>query len=164
MWATDSKFSGTNSPSAICTITKSLTAPSGQPGINDKPSKMTADTVTMSNLNFDGIVDLPTHSGSMKVLQFSMDSSTSTPFELQPVVDQGSLDITSSKLTVSSNVKFYCTEFKGDLLGADPVDFTIDSPPPSVAFPVVFFTNVTIQLAFVYADTLTADSLAIVGS
>jgi hypothetical protein len=96
----------------------------------------------------------------MKVLQFSMDSSTSTPFELQPASSNGKLDLTSSKLTVSSNVKFYCTEIKGNLLGTLPVDFTVDAPPPLVV-PELFFTNVTIQLAFVYADTLTADNLNI---
>lgn len=96
----------------------------------------------------------------MKALQFSMDSSTSTPFELQPVSSNGNIDINSSKLTVSSNVKFYCTEIKGNLLGALPVDYTVDSPPPLVLSDL-YFTDVTIQLAFVYADSLTAANLDI---
>ncbi len=114
----------------------------------------------MYGLSFDGIVDLPTRSGTMRVMQFSMDSSTSTPFELQPLTDTGEIDIKSSKLTVSSNVKFYCTEIKGDLLDVLPVDYTVDSPPPLVTSDL-YFTNVTIELAFVYADKLTANNLDI---
>lgn len=149
------------SPSVICSTPKQLDAPKDQPNVADKPGKMTATLETLHGLSFDGVVDLPTHSGTVKALQFSMDSAISTPFDLQPAPKDGEkIDIKSSQLTVSGNVKFYCSEMKGNLLGVVPVDFTVDSPPPLV-LQELFFTDVTFQLVFVYADELTADNLDI---
>ena len=82
--------------------------------------KMTADVADACHgLSFDGIVDLPTQARApIKALQFSMDSSTSTPFELQPVSSNGRRSTSRAASSPSpANVKFYCTEIKGNLLG-----------------------------------------------
>lgn len=149
------------SPTGNCTvISKFLAAASGQPYVNENPSTQTAGTLSMSGLTYDGIVDLPTKTGTIKVLQFSMDSSTSTPFELRPSVGGHAISIKCSSLTVSGHVKFYTTEIKGSLLGVLPVDFTVASPPQSV-IPELFFTDATVSLVYVQSDTLTAGSLSI---
>jgi hypothetical protein len=61
---------------------------------------------------------------------------------------------------VSGNVQFYCTSISGNLLGTLPVTFSVDSPPPAVLSDM-FFTNATVQLAFVQSDVLTAANLSI---
>jgi hypothetical protein len=139
---------------------KQLAAASGQPPVNLVPSTQKAAMLTMSGLSYDGNVELPTAEGTILAMQFSMTSSTSTPFELDVPVGDHTVVITSSSLTVSGNVQFYATEIKGNLQGAVPVDFTPSSPPP-LTVPDLCFTDATISLAFVSSTTLTADKLAI---
>jgi hypothetical protein len=125
------------------------------------PSKQITARLSQSGLSYDGIVDLPTHAGTLRALQFSLRSSTSTPFELQvPVPGAGTLSLRSSKLTVSGQVRFYTTQIKGKLFGLLPVTFTPESPPPLVV-PELFFTDATVQLVFVHCDRLTAPALRI---
>jgi hypothetical protein len=154
------KPSGSPTPSACAGAgSRKLAVPAGQPLVNERPSKQIAALLTQSGLSYDGIVDLPTHSGTIRVLQFSMDSSASTPFELQvPGPLARTISLRSSKLTVSGHVRFFTTEIKGNLLGVAPVTFTPDSPPPLV-LPELFFTSATVQLVFVQSDLLTAPNL-----
>jgi hypothetical protein len=121
---------------------------------------MTASKLTMSGLTYDGNVDLPTKSGTLTVMEFSMDSSTSTPFELDVTAGGVTSKTKSSSLTVSGNVKFYATEIKGNVLGVLPADYTPTNPPPLVPSEL-FFTDVTIGLANVVCDKLTAASLSV---
>ena len=139
---------------------KLLAVPAGQPPVNAVPSTQITALLSQSGLSFDGVVDLPTHTGIIRVLQFSLSSSTSTPFELRVPARGGTISLRSSKLTVKGAVKFYTTEIKGNLFGLIPVTFTPDSPPPLVV-PELFFTNATVQLVFVHATTLTAPALQI---
>ena len=133
--------------------------PAGQPNVNVTPSTQKTALLTMENLTYDGNVALPTAKGSIEVMQFSMTSSTSTPFELDVPVGDHSLVIKSSSLTVSGDVKFYASEMKGNLAGVLPQDYTPSSPPPPVPLPAVSFTDVTISLVYVQSTTLTADKL-----
>ncbi len=151
----------TGSPKPSGCGTPMLAVPAGQPLVNERPSLQIAATLTQSGLSYDGIVDLPTHSGTIRVLQFSISSSTSTPFELQvPALLARTLSLKSSKLTVSGHVRFFTTEIKGNLLGLVPVTFTPDAPPPLVP-PELFFTSATVKLVFVQCDVLTAPGLNI---
>ena len=116
----------------------------------------------MTDLSYDGNVSLPTARGSIFAMQFSMRSTTSTPFELDVPVGARQCTITSSQLTLTDNVKIFATEIKGNLAGTIPVDYTPDSPPPLVApVPALFFTDATLTLAFAQSDTLTADKFSI---
>ncbi len=149
------------SPSPSCdVIAKHLNAASDQSDVQNHPGTMTAGTLTMTGLSYDGNVDLPTKNGTIEVMQFSMDSSTSTPFELDVTTNGKTMQTKSSSLTVSGNVKFYATEIKGNVLGILPADYTPDNPPPIVP-PLLFFTNVTIGLEEVVCDKLTAPDLKI---
>jgi Family of unknown function (DUF6114) len=151
----------TPSASASCdVVAHMIAAAGGQPVVEGTPSIQTASTLTMTGLSYDGNVDLPTKSGTIKVMQFSMDSSTSTPFELDVTTKGQVTRIKSSSLTVSGNVKFYTTEIKGNVLGVLPQDYTPDNPPP-VTPPLLFFTDVTIGLVDVVCDKLTAKDLSI---
>jgi hypothetical protein len=158
------------SPSASVNpnLNKTAAADPGQPKVNLTPSKQITALLSQAGLSYDGVVELPTATGTIRVLKFSLDSSTSTPFELQVPVNGHTLSIRSSQLTVSRSddasvatpVEFFTSEIKGYLLGLVPVDFTPDNPPPLV-LPVLFFTDATVQLVFVKSDKLTAPGLSI---
>jgi len=139
-----------------------LAVPPGQPPVNKVPSKQITAKLSQSNLHFDGIVDLPTKSGTLRALQFSLDSSTSTPFELQVPGPNGTFSIRSSKLTVSGHVLLFVTRIQGrlDILGIPtlPVDYTPDSPPLIVPTNVTF-DDATVQLVFIHCDLLTAPQI-----
>jgi hypothetical protein len=141
---------------------KQLRAAAGQPDVTAKPSRMTGSVVTMKNLVFQGIVDLPTADGPITVLKFTMDQAVTADFQLLTYArGANSRDVVfrSKQLTVDQNVAFYTSEFQGKLLGVDPVDYTPANPPlippPGVPVPIVFFTEPDIQLAWVNADVLT---------
>jgi hypothetical protein len=134
------------------------------PIVAKKPGLMEVGTLTMYNSTYDGVVDMPTAGGgSFKALKFSMDKATNKPFSL--TIDEptgGTTLITSAELTTDQNVRFYTPRFEGKLFGLIPVIFTPDSPPP-LTLPVLWFTDVTIQLAYVRCDTLTGDPLKVQG-
>jgi hypothetical protein len=138
---------------------KILKAGADQAIVSSNPSILTCDLLTISGLSFDGIVDLPTAGGgTIRVLKFSMSSTTQTPFKLISDPARKSLTTTADELTVSGNVSFFTSELKGNLLGLVPVDFTPDNPPPLV-IPEIFFTGVTIKLVDVIGDKLTAGNM-----
>jgi hypothetical protein len=156
------KPSPSPSDSPICAESKAFT---DYPlnGITANPSKMTTADLVMHNLAYSGI--RPVNDGAFNALWFTMDSSTSTPFELQPTVGSATIDIESSELTVSGNVQFYCSYISGDVAldgVSTPVrlTFTPDAPPPLVPTELEL-TDVTIQLVYVQSDTLTAKDLTI---
>jgi hypothetical protein len=144
---------------------KRLAVPAGQPMVNKVPSKQISAQLNETGVSFDGVVDLPVQGGTLRALQFSLDSATSIPFELQVPVDGRTLSIKSSKLSVTGNVKFFATRIQGlvGLLpgaGILPVDYTPESPPLLVP-KIIFFTKATVQLVFVQADSLAAPNLSI---
>ncbi|HEU4420943.1 MAG TPA: DUF6114 domain-containing protein, partial [Pilimelia sp.] len=111
--------SGTPVPPA-----KRIQALPGQPNVAKTPSRMTGSRVTMWGLSFDGVVELPTVDGVIRVLQFSMDRSVTNDFELRvPGPNGRATSLKSSALTVEGNVKFYASRFHGTLLGI-PLTFT----------------------------------------
>jgi hypothetical protein len=139
-----------------------MIAPADQTRVATTPSEQITATLAQTLLVYDGVTDLPTVSGTIQVLQFSLATSTSTPFELRVPVGNRTLVLTSSQLTVSGNVRFYTSELDGKLLGI-PVTFKPASPPPlqGITEPVLAFTDVTLQLVLVHADKLTAPNLHI---
>jgi Family of unknown function (DUF6114) len=142
---------------------KRLTAAAGQPDVAAKPSRMTGSKVSMNNLVFQGIVDLPTADGPIKVLKFTMDQAVTEDFELltysrgdytQDVV------FTTKALTVKQSVVFYTSRFQGKAFGLIPVDYTPENtttpiPLTPIPYPFIFFTDPDIQLVWVNADVLT---------
>ena len=141
---------------------KRLAVGAGQPDVAAVPSRLTGSKVTMFNLVFQGIVDLPTADGSIKVLKFTMDQAVTEDFHLlthtggahaQDVV------FTTKTLTIQQNVVFYTSRFQGKALGLIPVDYTPENTttpiPLTTIPPIIFFTDPDIQLVWVHADVLT---------
>ncbi|GHJ46529.1 hypothetical protein Cs7R123_38710 [Catellatospora sp. TT07R-123] len=150
--------SPTPSPTA-----KQLQAAKGQPLVAERASLLTGSRVTMYNLVFDGIVHLPTRSGTIEVLQFSMTQSDTVDFKLHVYGKDGAdQELTTPKLTVKGDtVKFYTSRFRGNLLGVIPVDYSPTSLPPGLPLPLVFFTDPVIDLVFVDSPVLTAPDLKV---
>jgi hypothetical protein len=152
------------STSAGTTASRNLAPAPDQPPVPTHAATLTTDTLIMTLLTFDGVVDLPLKSGgTVRVLQFSMADATNVPFELD-MTDGGPVTAqVSSKLEISGHVKFYCTRMQGKLGGIIPQTYTPDSLPPlppGLTSPIpIVFTGVTIDLVFVHADTLSAANL-----
>ncbi|MER7892002.1 DUF6114 domain-containing protein [Micromonospora sp. NPDC094482] len=132
----------------------------GQPQVARKPSKLTGSSLTMTGLRFEGITDLPTDGGSLKVLKFSMRKAVTDDFLLRADGPQGlNQRYATDRLTVQGDVAFYTTRFVGRLLGIK-ITLTPDLPFPDgipVTSPIpVTFTDPAIDLAYVTTDTLTA--------
>ncbi|MFG1994814.1 DUF6114 domain-containing protein [Actinoplanes sp. NPDC048988] len=131
------------------------------PQVSEKPGVMEVGSLTMYDSTYDGVVDIPTRKGSFKALKFSMDKAVNKPFTLT-IDETGTAKtvIKSNELVTDKNVRFYTPKFQGKLFGLIPVTFTPEQPPP-LTLPVLWFTDVTIQLAYVRCDTLTAAPLDI---
>lgn len=142
---------------------KVLKAEAGQANVAKRPGRMTGTQVTMFNLNFDGVVDLPTVDGTIRVLKFTMSQSDTDNFLLHVYGPNGKdTELRSSRLTVrGGTVNFYTDRFRGNLFGLIPVEFTPTSLPPPIPLPLVFFTNPDIQLVFVQSPILEAPKLRI---
>jgi hypothetical protein len=138
------------------------TTADGMPMASLKGGVVTGTWLTMYDSTYDGVVELRTSSGVVKALQFTMNKAVTQKFKL--LIDEPgdvSTAITSSELTIAGNVKFYTTKFTGKLFGLFPVTFTPEAPPP-LMLPVLSFSEVVIDLAFLHCDTLTAKALKVV--
>lgn len=138
-------------------IIRSAAADPGQPEVAATRGTLTGTRLVMTKSKYEGVADLPTAAGPVKVLKFVMDKSVTTNFQLSVAEPNGrKTTIRSPQLTTSGNVSFYTPNFSGKLFGLIPVTFTPDSPPPPTFGLPLLFTDVTIQLAYVHCDTLTA--------
>jgi hypothetical protein len=147
------------SPGGTTTKPRTLAAAADQPTVALTAGRMTGSKVSMSGLSFDGVVELPTRDGTVRVLQFSMASSITDDFLLRiPEANGTTTALRSSALTVSGNVKFYASRFQGKVFGLIDMTFTPDSPPP-VTVSETFFTDPDIQLVFVDCQQLNASDL-----
>ncbi|MFX0591207.1 DUF6114 domain-containing protein [Melissospora conviva] len=140
-----------------------IAAEPGQPRVAKNPTLLTASSITQRKLRFEGIVDLPTVDGSIKVLKFTMQRAVNKNFKLQEIAPNGTT-YTADTLTVEGvgdgRVNFYAAEFSGKLLGI-PVTLKPDLPFPDgipITIPIeITFTDVKIQLAFIECDRLTVN-------
>ncbi|BCJ49094.1 hypothetical protein Asp14428_05690 [Actinoplanes sp. NBRC 14428] len=135
--------------------------PDDVPTVSLKGGTLEGKKLTMYNSTYDGVIDLPTATGTLKALKFSMTKSVTEPFKLTiPEKNGHRTIIDSNALTTEGNVRFYTPRFKGKLFGLIPVTFTPEQPPP-LTLKKLWFTDVSIQLAFVRCDKLTADPLKV---
>ena len=132
------------------------------PFVTAKGATLETDSLTMYDSTYDGVVTLNTaDGGTLKALKFSMSKAVNKPFTLTiPESDGHTTLIKSAELTTKGNVKFYTPKFEAKLFGVIPVTFTPEQPPP-LTLPVLWFTDVTINLTFVRCDTLTAKPMDI---
>ncbi|MCX5119871.1 DUF6114 domain-containing protein [Micromonospora sp. NBC_00362] len=137
-----------------------IAADPGLPTVAQTPSKLSGSSVRMTGLRFDGVTDLHTVKGDLKVLKFSMREAVTADFLLRADGPAGrNQRYATSQLTVRGDVAFYATRFVGRLLGIK-ITLTPDLPLPDglpITSPIpITFTDPAIDLAYVTSDTLTA--------
>ncbi|MFI5494126.1 DUF6114 domain-containing protein [Actinoplanes sp. NPDC051859] len=143
-------------------VLNKLAGPDDVPVVSRNGGTLETDSLTMYNSTYDGVKDLPTADGTIiKALKFSMSKAVNKPFSLTvPEAGGAKTVITSKELITEGNVRFYTPKFQGKLFGLIPVTFTPERPPP-LTLPILWFTDVKIQLSFVRCDTLTGKPLTL---
>jgi uncharacterized protein DUF6114 len=136
-----------------------VAAAPGQPIVSDHPARMTTSVLVLNRFSFVGVTELPTRSGTIRTLQFSIGRASNQDFRLHIESDGLETDITSDPLVVDGEVKLYTSRFTGSFLGI-PLTFTPDFPPP-LTLPEMTFTNVNLDLVFLDCNTLDGTGLAI---
>lgn len=154
------------SPSAEPSPIPTVEPADGQPLVSAGPALMTADRLSQQNFRFDGITELPTADGPVRVLQFSFSRSVATNFVLSKTVNGATTQVTADPLVIAGDVVFYTSRFSGRLFGTLPLELTPDSPLVDllelVDIPLpVFFTDVNLDLVFTSGAELTADGFAL---
>jgi hypothetical protein len=132
----------------------------GLPRAAARPGVVRVASLTMYESSYDGVAEVPTGNGPVRSLKFTMDRVVNKPFSLTIDEPGGGTVIESGELVLDGNVEFYSPTFRGRLFGLIPVTFTPDQPPP-LTLPVLWFTDVTLDLAYVRSDVLTARPLDI---
>jgi hypothetical protein len=126
----------------------------------DQPWVLKTSLLTLTGLNYHGIVKVKTENGSVKdVLKFT---ATAVDIkDLHQIVDAPGGTFQHVKAAPGSTSTFrhgpvtmYTQELKGNLLGVVPVTFSPHSPPP-VNVPLAFFTDATVTQAGQFGGTLT---------
>lgn len=124
------------------------------------PSAISAASATLTGLSYDGVASVPTASGPVQMLKFSMSGLSLSGNDNLTVTQGGhTLTVRAASLDFSGNVTLLTTKFSGDLLGI-PLTFTPSSPPPLV-LPVMVFTNVVTERPDTSSDALQIGGLQI---
>ncbi|MDX6348820.1 MAG: hypothetical protein QOF84_3610 [Streptomyces sp.] len=135
----------------------------------DTPWTLKTDLLTLTGLDYKGIVEVKTYNGTVKkVLKFT---ATGVDIKnLHQIVDgpNGTKSHVQAAAGSTSTIKdgtvtMYTESLKGNLFGLIPVTFTPDTPPP-VNVPVAFFTNVTVIQAGQFGGTLTVPGMHLYSS
>ncbi|TQS27353.1 DUF6114 domain-containing protein [Microbispora sp. KK1-11] len=124
-----------------------------------------APSLTMTGMKFTGVVEMPTATGRVKMLRFTMDKAVLE----QPQQTMGPTTLTGSTFTFEGNVVICTTKMTAKLLGV-PQEFTADHPNllvralklvPSLNVPLTM-TDIVSEQPYVTADSLRADDLHLV--
>ncbi len=101
------------------------------------PSDLTAKLAVLRGLSFDGVAELTTARGRVRLLKFSMRSLTLSGTTFRAVVGPGlSVMVGASSLSVRGNVVLLARQISGRLDGT-VVTYTVQRPPLSVPGNVV---------------------------
>ncbi|TFE58435.1 hypothetical protein E3E14_00865 [Streptomyces sp. ICN441] len=136
----------------------------GIPALPDEPWVLQSSRLTLTGLDYKGIVEVRTGSGKIKkVLKFT--ASGVDIKDLHQLV-QGPNGTTthvqaqrgSTSTIRNGTVTMYTEELKGNLFGIIPVTFSPKTPPP-LNVPFAMFTDVKVTQAGQFGGTLTVPGL-----
>lgn len=137
----------------------------GTPVVAVEAAAVRAPSLTMTGMKFTGVVDMPTATGSVKMLRFTMNKAVLE----QPQQTMGATTLTGSTFTFEGNVVICTTKMTAKLLGV-PQEFTAENPNllvralklvPSLNVPLTM-TDIVSEQPYVTADSLRADDLHLV--
>ncbi|MFD5430071.1 hypothetical protein [Streptomyces sp. NPDC127084] len=136
----------------------------GIPSVSDDPWVLESSKLTLSGLDYKGIVEVRTGSGKIKkALKFTASSIDIKDLH-QSVAGPGgtTMHVEARKGSTSEirngTVTMYTEELKGKLFGIIPVTFSPESPPP-LNVPLAIFTDVKVIQAAQFGGTLTVPGL-----
>jgi hypothetical protein len=137
-------------------------------------STLTASSATITGFAYDGVVSVPTASGSVQMMEFTATSLDLSGMQLAVSQGGGTMTTTATTLDLTGNVVLYATELSGDLvLAGIPVPVTITpSSPTSVLLQFLSdigvsqaitlqMTNVTTLQPFTSANAMSTSDLQI---
>ncbi|MEV8455404.1 hypothetical protein AB0467_25775 [Streptomyces sp. NPDC052095] len=136
----------------------------GVPLLPDDPWILESSALTLSGLDYKGIVEVKTYGGTVKkVLKFTASSIDIDNLHQKTVGPSGTTAHVEarkgSKSTIrDGEVTMYTEELKGNLFGLIPVTFSPQSPPP-LNVPFAIFTKVKVTQAGQFGGTLTVPGL-----
>ncbi|MBO4275407.1 hypothetical protein GSF24_33045 [Microbispora triticiradicis] len=137
----------------------------GQARVAVEPAAVRAPSLTMTGMKFTGVVEMPTATGTVRMLRFTMHKAVLE----RPVQTMGSTTLVGSTFTFEGNVVICTTKMTAKLLGV-PQQFTAEHPNilvralklvPSLNIPLTM-TDVVSEQPYVTADSLRADDLHLV--
>ncbi|MGW0665561.1 hypothetical protein [Streptomyces sp. NPDC002746] len=137
----------------------------GIPRLPNDPWILESSLLTLSGLDYKGIVEVQKGDGSTKkVLKFTASSIDIKDLHQLTVGPQSGTTghVTSRKGSTSTirdgTVTMYTEELKGNLFGLIPITFSPETPPP-INVPFAFFTKVKVTQAGQFGGTLTVPGL-----
>jgi hypothetical protein len=131
----------------------------GVPLVPDDPWTLKSSLLTLSGLDYKGIVDVRTSSGKLKpALKFTASSIDIKDLKQSVVYPDGRTGHTDAGPGTTSTIRngtvtLYTEKLSGNLLGLLPITFSPQTPPP-VNLPFAFFTNAEVTQAGQFGGTL----------
>ncbi|SNS77555.1 hydrogenase expression protein HypF [Actinacidiphila glaucinigra] len=130
----------------------------------DDPWVLRSSLLTLTGLDYKGIVEVKTWSGKVKkVLKFTATGVDIKDLRQEVVGPNGTVGHVDARKGSTSTIRngtvtMYTESLKGNLFGLIPIEFTPDTPPP-INVPAAFFTNVTVEQAGQFGGTLTVPGM-----
>ncbi|MEU1650040.1 hypothetical protein H3L99_24645 [Streptomyces pristinaespiralis] len=136
----------------------------GRPLLPDEPWILESSMLTLTGLDYHGIVEVKTGSGKIKkVLKFTATGVDIKDLHQLVVGPNGTTahveaDKGSTSTIRDGEVTMYTEELKGNLFGIIPITFSPETPPP-LNVPFAMFTDVKVTQAGQFGGTLTVPGL-----
>ncbi|MFJ6633252.1 hypothetical protein ACIQMR_17960 [Streptomyces sp. NPDC091376] len=136
----------------------------GIPSLPDDPWVLESSKLTLTGLDYKGIVEVRTGGGkTKKVLKFTASGVDIKDLHQLVVGPNGTTAHVEAEKGSTSTIRngtvtMYTEELKGNLFGLIPVTFSPKTPPP-LNVPFAFFTNVKVTQAGQFGGTLSVPGL-----
>ncbi len=136
----------------------------GMPLLPSDPWILESTLLTLTGLDYHGIVEVKKADGSIKkVLKFTASSIDIKDLHQMTVGPAGTTGHVKSRPGFTSTIRdgevtMYTEELKGNLFGLIPITFSPQTPPP-LNVPYAFFTKVKVTQAGQFGGTLTIPGL-----
>ncbi|MGW2818661.1 hypothetical protein [Streptomyces sp. NPDC001415] len=139
----------------------------GVPTLPTQPWILKTSKLTLSGLNYEGIVEVKAGDTTKKVLKFTASAVDIDNLDQQVYGPEVNGSPTTAHVVARSGsqstirngtVTMYTEELKGNLFGLIPVTFSPATPPP-LNVPFAIFTNATVRQAGQFGGTLTVPGL-----
>ncbi|MFJ9056953.1 hypothetical protein [Streptomyces sp. NPDC102409] len=136
----------------------------GIPLLPDDPWTLETSKLTLTGLDYAGIVEVKTYNGSVKkVLKFTADTIDIKDLHqltTGPAGTTGHVKAAEGSTSTIRNgtVTMYTESLKGNLFGIIPITFSPETPPP-LNVPFAFFTDATVKQAGQFGGSLMVPGL-----